>query len=355
MKRPYLITLSLLLLSSFSIIASGQQQKKTISKQPIGSSINLDTSDLKDNISAPYNLFYLSKYLDNAILNPSETELIYGSLVNLVGKDKLDAVGKDSPYKMIAKFKENAINVKALFIKKLLSKKVNGKNSPALNSLSLLLDEYNKKNDEIATINAVINAMNIKKTEVSNAINFLNVYSQSAISQDSLSIIKKYQDLLEPPVSPINSISQLNDLLNLTNTSLDESIKKETKKIDTTQNLVKAAKKLFEEIENKTKILADSLLTNATFSMDTKNYLERQQPNQQESFQINLTTIAQNAQQGLNYTGFSIPSQSQMIDAMAMFLAKRAKQEAAIWFMDQLRKRVNNPLIYDVFQLQLNF
>ncbi|ULT23528.1 hypothetical protein KUH03_30810 [Sphingobacterium sp. E70] len=38
-----------------------------------------------------------------------------------------------------------------------------------------------------------------------------------------------------------------------------------------------------------------------------------------------------------------------MIEAMAMFLAKRAKQEAAIWFMDELRKRVQNPLIQDVF------
>jgi len=95
--------------------------------------------------------------------------------------------------------------------------------------------------------------------------------------------------------------------------------------------------------------MANILLANGTFSIDAKSYLQGQQPNRQESLQINLTTATQNAQQSLNYTGLSIPSQSQMIDAMAMFLAKRAKQEAAIWFMDQLRKSVKNPLIYDVF------
>lgn len=349
MKRPYLIMLSLLLLSSLNCIANGQRSQKVLTKPPKDTVIKTDTIDVKSNIIPPYNLFYLSKYLNNATLNPSETELIYRSLVNLVGKDKLDIIGTGSPYRLIAKFKESAINAKALFIKKLLNKKVEGKNSPALDSLSLLLGRYNEKNAEIATINAGISVMNIKKTEVNNAINFLKVYSQSTISEDSASIIKKYQDLIDPPVSTISSISQLKSLLNLRNTSLDESIEKESKKIDTTQKLVKDANKLFKEIEDNTKRLADSLLTNGTFSMDTKSYLERQLPNQQESFQINLTTIAQNAKQGLNYTGFSIPSQSQMIDAMAMFLTKRAKQEAAIWFMDQLRKRVNNPLIYDVF------
>lgn len=349
MKRPYLITLSLLLLTSFSVIASGQQQEKTISKQPIGSPINLDTSDLKDNISAPYNLFYLSKYLDNAILNPSETELIYGSLVNLVGKDKLDAVGKDSPYRSIANFKKKAINAKALFITKLLNEKRGSKNSPSLNSLADLLEKYNKKNDEIATINGAIGVLNIRKREVDNAIIFLREFTQNSLNQDSVSVIKKYQDLLDTPKTPISSISQLNKLLDLRNKSLDDSIKQEVGKVDTSGTLMKAAKELSDEIDKETKHLADSLLKNGIFSMDIKSYFDGQRPAQKESLQINLTTAAQNAQQGLNYTGLSIPSQSQMIDAMAMFLAKRAKQEAAIWFMDQLRKRVNNPLIYDVF------
>lgn len=51
----------------------------------------------------------------------------------------------------------------------------------------------------------------------------------------------------------------------------------------------------------------------------------------------------------LSYSGLNIPSQSEMIEAMAIFLAKRTKQEAAIWFMDQLRERIKNPLVYETF------
>ena len=348
MKRPYLITLSLLLLSSFNIVARGQQPpKKQLPKPPIDNSINVDTSEFKNNITAPYNLFYLSKYLGNPTLNSSETEMIYGSLVNLVGKDKLDAVGKDSPYSTIANFKKKAINAKALFITKLLNENKGNKAPGSLKTLAELLEDYNRKNDEIAAINEGIGVLNIRKRDVDNAITVLKNFTQTFVNQDS--IIKKYQVLLDTPRSSISSIDQLNTWLDLQKKSLDDSLKKEIAKLDTSGILKKCAKKLSEDIDKETKHLADSLLKNGIFSMDIKSYFNEQHPAQKESFQINLTTAAQNAQQGLNYTGLSIPSQSQMIDAMAMFLAKRAKQEAAIWFMDQLRKRVNNPLIYDVF------
>lgn len=348
MKRPYLITLSLLLLSSFNIVARGQQPpKKQLPKPPIDNSINVDTSEFKNNITAPYNLFYLSKYLGNPTLNSSETEMIYGSLVNLVGKDKLDAVGKDSPYSTIANFKKKAINAKALFITKLLNEKKGNEAPASLNKLAKFIADYNRKNDEIAAINEGIGVLNIRKRDVDNAITVLKNPTQTFVNQDS--IIKKYQVLLDTPRSSISSIDQLNTSLDLQKKSLDDSLKKEIAKLDTSGILKKCAKKLSEDIDKETKHLADSLLKNGIFSMDIKSYFNEQHPAQKESFQINLTTAAQNAQQGLNYTGLSIPSQSQMIDAMAMFLAKRAKQEAAIWFMDQLRKRVNNPLIYDVF------
>ncbi|WP_293939127.1 hypothetical protein [Sphingobacterium sp. UBA5996] len=350
MKRPYLIILTLALFSNYMMIANGQQSKKPLPKPVLDPTIKVDTNDLKNNILAPYNLFYLSKYLNNPNLNPTETELIYKSLVNLVGKDKLDIVGKNSPYKLIASFKEGAINSKALFIKKLLNEKDIKKNSPGLDSLNDLLERYNRKNDIIADINNTISLLNDKKNKIENIISFLNEKDDTVMGQDSISIIiGRYKPLLENPELQITTISQLKDNLLSTNSSLISNIANENKKIDTSQTLAKETKELFVKIEKKTYEMADILLANGTFSIDAKNYLQGQQPNRQESLQINLTTTTQNAQQSLNYTGLSIPSQSQMIDAMAMFLAKRAKQEAAIWFMDQLRKRVNNPLIYDVF------
>lgn len=65
--------------------------------------------------------------------------------------------------------------------------------------------------------------------------------------------------------------------------------------------------------------------------------------------QIIINSQIQTAQAQTGSSGISIPSQSQMIEAMAIFLAKRAKQEAAIWFMDQIRLKMSNPMIFDVF------
>ncbi len=350
MKRPYLIILTLTVFSNVIMIANGQQLKKQLPKPVLESTSRVDTNNLKNNILAPYNLFYLSKYLDNPTLNPSETELIYKSLVNLVGRDKLDMVGKNSPYKLIASFKEDAINAKALFIKKLLNEKGIKKNSPGLDSLNDLLERYNRKNDTIAAINNNISLLNDKKSKIENILSFLNKKDDTVIGQDSISIIiGKYKPLLENPELQITTISQLQDNLLSTSNSLISNIANENNKIDTSQTLAKETRELFVKIEKKAYEMANILLANGTFSIDAKSYLQGQQPNRQESLQINLTTATQNAQQSLNYTGLSIPSQSQMIDAMAMFLAKRAKQEAAIWFMDQLRKSVKNPLIYDVF------
>lgn len=350
MKRPYLIILTLTVFSNVIMIANGQQLKKQLPKPVLESTSRVDTNNLKNNILAPYNLFYLSKYLDNPTLNPSETELIYKSLVNLVGRDKLDMVGKNSPYKLIASFKEDAINAKALFIKKLLNEKGIKKNSPGLDSLNDLLERYNRKNDTIAAINNNISLLNDKKSKIENILSFLNKKDDTVIGQDSISIIiGKFKPLLENPELQITTISQLQDNLLSTSNSLISNIANENNKIDTSQTLAKETRELFVKIEKKAYEMANILLANGTFSIDAKSYLQGQQPNRQESLQINLTTATQNAQQSLNYTGLSIPSQSQMIDAMAMFLAKRAKQEAAIWFMDQLRKSVKNPLIYDVF------
>ncbi|WP_434425756.1 hypothetical protein [Sphingobacterium spiritivorum] len=99
-------------------------------------------------------------------------------------------------------------------------------------------------------------------------------------------------------------------------------------------------------LKSKTK----EILENQTESRDIKFYFENLiETKNNQNTQISIITDSQNAQQSLSYSGLSIPSQSQMIEAMAIFLAKRAKQEAAIWFMDQLRERVKNPLIYDTF------
>lgn len=64
--------------------------------------------------------------------------------------------------------------------------------------------------------------------------------------------------------------------------------------------------------------------------------------------QIQITSMIQTAEQN-SVSSFKIPSESDLINAVAMFLAKRAKQEAMIWFIDRLKEDMHNPLIFDAF------
>ncbi len=344
MKRPYLIILSLLLLSSFSIIASGQQSKKSV-EQSKNSSAKIDSNEFKNSFSPPYNLFYLSKYLNNITLNPAESDLIYGSLVNLVGKDKLDLVKGDDKYKYIYDFKTRSINAKTDFVRRLLASKQLVDKNKDLKSLLEQQIAYNKNDKQITETKNNISLLSDRQRELKIAIDSLRIL-KGGDSKDSIDLINKYKNLLDHQETAIYSIELLTQKLTLEDAAINNEILKSNLKIDTNSTLIN---EISFKMDSLIKNIAEEYLSDGTLSANIKNYLEGNQRSRQESLQINLTTATQNAQQSLNYTGLSIPSQSQMIDAMAMFLAKRAKQEAAIWFMDQLRKRVNNPLIYDVF------
>lgn len=344
MKRPYLIILSLLLLSSFSIIASGQQSKKSV-EQSKNSSAKIDSNEFKNSFSPPYNLFYLSKYLNNITLNPAESDLIYGSLVNLVGKDKLDLVKGDDKYKYIYDFKTRSINAKTDFVRRLLASKQLVDKNKDLKSLLEQQIAYNKNDKQITETKNNISLLSDRQRELKIAIDSLKILKGDD-AKDSVDLINKYKNLLDHQETAIYSIELLTQKLTLEDAAINNEILKANLKIDTNSTLIN---EISFKMDSLIKNIAEEYLSDGTLSANIKNYLEGNQRSRQESLQINLTTATQNAQQSLNYTGLSIPSQSQMIDAMAMFLAKRAKQEAAIWFMDQLRKRVNNPLIYDVF------
>lgn len=64
--------------------------------------------------------------------------------------------------------------------------------------------------------------------------------------------------------------------------------------------------------------------------------------------QIQITSMIHTAEQNAA-SSFKLPSESDLINAVAMFLAKRAKQEAMIWFIDRLKEDMHNPLIFDAF------
>jgi len=68
------------------------------------------------------------------------------------------------------------------------------------------------------------------------------------------------------------------------------------------------------------------------------------------SFDNNTTaTLNQNQQAIQQLKNFSFPSQSDIIDALAIYLAKRVKQEAVLAFTDQLRRSLKADTLLNVF------
>lgn len=114
------------------------------------------------------------------------------------------------------------------------------------------------------------------------------------------------------------------------------------KELTTNDSIARA--KYYEEVSsfvNKQKIFpAGSNNVSSSFQSTDLKY---------SAMQIEINSIVQPAEQRAASSSLSLPSEADLINAMAMFLAKRAQQEAAIWFMDQLRENMNNPLIYEAF------
>ena len=48
-------------------------------------------------------------------------------------------------------------------------------------------------------------------------------------------------------------------------------------------------------------------------------------------------------------SGFRVPSQTDIINSVAQFMANRAKQETMIWFVQYLQREIQNPLLWDAF------
>ncbi|MBS1585945.1 MAG: hypothetical protein JSS82_10430 [Bacteroidetes bacterium] len=66
------------------------------------------------------------------------------------------------------------------------------------------------------------------------------------------------------------------------------------------------------------------------------NFGDRLIPSGNEYTFMNESNNIQASQSG---SGFSMPGQSEMIDAMAIFLANRVEQESVLWFFDELKKK----------------
>ncbi len=152
---------------------------------------------------------------------------------------------------------------------------------------------------------------------------------------------------------------------NLLNNKKPEEVQNDSFKLFKEVNLSKLEEKLngnrkkIEDLVKDNELYKESVRQYANAYVDKRKDVDLVIPlnNNLEASQnqININSIVQAAQQRTSSQSFNMPSESQMIEAMAIFLANRAKQETLIWFMDQVRERLNNPLVFEAFPKLLSF
>jgi|GEM_PF-646521 len=331
-----------------------------------------------------YNLFYLSQYLPSYnSLSVKQKEEVYQALVELVGKDKIDNLGASNS-QLILNVKNNYFQDKRKEIEAWFSHFIN---SPDANIDSFGQITMEGKTQELPQWGDDLKSLDLSIKESDQLIKS-NRNKIEDMGKDTLNLERQIEHvrdsiLYRVDTSNVKSITLVvnasDSLIHLDSTASIEIIRiLENKRSDDTITLQRYMDSYKTQIRRKIRALVksnrnteadkkskqgqydnllDSLLTYLTEQsievdlVDIKKMASTASPNSTATTgtQLQIVTTSQNAQQGLSYSGLSIPSQSQMIEAMAIFLAKRAKQEAAIWFMDQLRARVQNPLVYDTF------
>lgn len=293
----------------------------------------LPTDNKKTPVLPLYNLYYLSKYITSENLESEQILQIYSSLISnsdldlnqeqiLVynkpqkGKDELNPIGKFLN-------KKNVIN--ELVRKNIISNYENGN-----------FEDYQKpglKEELFALKNNYEKIKNLKeKFDIySNHLDKIKQYEKLdvSITVDTVNIDKAILKLLRdkninnPPYSNTDFTNLKKEMVN------DSSVVEKYNK-----NIINYAEKYVNQLGN---------------SGQDPNMKPLDPEIKSTSTEIKLNSIVNSSEQRAAISSYNLPSESDMINAMAMFLAKRAKQETVIWFMDKLRENIKNPLVFEAF------
>ncbi|MGJ1264000.1 hypothetical protein [Sphingobacterium spiritivorum] len=344
MNRPFCLTMFFLIFCAYTFAQSSGTGKESNSN-------NTETPPSAANQLPLYNLFYLSKFITSK--NSESKDRIYNTLTQQIGKENINNLLKDSLYINVKTFLSEYENSVTIGILENLSKDRNDtslqelkKQKDTLDNLTKLGIQINNRISDLDILEKILKNIDNDSLKKDTSNNFLLEQHQK-VNKNRLNIEgMRLNNLCNE--SLLKNPDSLSSFLNcLIKNTINEKTELKKYKENILKTSVSNKEKEFSSLlKSKTK----EILENQTESRDIKFYFENLiETKNNQNTQISIITDSQNAQQSLSYSGLSIPSQSQMIEAMAIFLAKRAKQEAAIWFMDQLRERVKNPLIYDTF------
>ncbi|SDI54318.1 hypothetical protein [Chryseobacterium jejuense] len=290
-----------------------------------------------------YNLYYLSKVINSNNLKSDQINEVYASLVANLGKAKVDLLAKD--------YKSTDDPTKRSYIGNFLVNR-NTLNELTRNDIIMLFNagKFDKYADDKVIVNNIekeFTSLTLRREVLSKKKDELKLIKSLFINKDSIQFSQK----LSTQTKTFENLFSKEGLKMLKDNSFRLFIKQaDLSKLEDSLNRNKKdsvdLQKQFDKYKKTVTLFATAYVDKQKSSETERpfnNYLEASQS------QITINSIVQAAQQRTSAQSFNIPSESQMIEAMAIFLANRAKQETLIWFMDQVRERLNNPLVFEAF------
>ncbi|MGV6946453.1 hypothetical protein [Sphingobacterium kyonggiense] len=321
----------------------------------------------KDSTALPlYNLFQLAKYMNANGLKNHQMDQVYYTLTSILDRSQRSKTTEESSQKLRLNFIEDYDALKINIIKKDINNNIF--DIPSVEKkLQLNPNSTNKHRkdllQEVITHEQNVNKLkeeNQKLPILSNLKGKLDghqftlarvdtVKSKTEIDSIRNVVQKDIEDIKKQNIHPIKGVT-LNDTIISLQKAIADTISKHEKTRDSLKSMVDSfstksapliaeyAKVIFDEIKksNKTSLLLNFSSQGFESSSEKSTQI------------IQVQSTIQQAEQN-SRSSFSLPSESDLIQAMAIFLANRAKQETVIWFLDRLKQDINNPFVYDAF------
>lgn len=321
----------------------------------------------KDSTALPlYNLFQLAKYMNAKGLKNHQMDQVYYTLTSMLDRSQrsktTDASSQNLKLNFIAKY--DTLKIKIIETE-IINSIYNGsdlENLPLIknNTNNELKDEllskvkaYRQNVDKLEEENQKLPILSNLKGKLDGQQFTLarldTVKSKTEIDSMRNVVQKDIDEIKKQNIHPIKGLT-LNDTIVSLQKAIADTISKHEKTRDSLKSIVdsfstksaphiaKYAKAIFNEIKesNKTSLLLDFSSQGFESSSEKSTQI------------IQVQSTIQQAEQN-SRSSFSLPSESDLIQAMAIFLANRAKQETVIWFLDRLKQDINNPFVYDAF------
>ncbi len=333
-----------------------------------------------------YNLLELSKYITSPGLTMSTKKELYNRLMGLVGTDSLKLSKLDANENLRDLIRDVQANdkvnmetlvnqsikdsipfekyIESLKIPEFRVKELKNNYQKIFKQIDSITIHTNKKNnirESIGKYNETLN--NIYKLTIS--INEQKDLNADTLTKNWQQIINDLStifnaDTIKSIQNTLNFIKQTGDttklkFVNYLNDKITKYayLEKQSKRITNIDREIDSIRIVKEAIIQgfTNKILEHNQLNPNSIAMyKTPENLTTEQVTQQ----IQINSIIQSAEQSTK-SSFSLPSESDLINALAIFLANRAKREALIWFMDKLKERINDPIVIDAFPLTTQF